>query len=113
MPARRGPYQSSAPAPNRIREWRLAAGLTQADLQRALGLSPTSGYIGNLESGRQPLPTEHPSRIADIARVLGVTEWELLRWSRSTRPHLLPASYKRDGSSTRIGIDSKGGADER
>ncbi|MDP9350292.1 MAG: helix-turn-helix domain-containing protein [Chloroflexota bacterium] len=79
---KRGPYAVTGLTPNRIREHRIARGLTQADVARALGLSPTSGYIGNLESGRQPLPTEHASRIADIARILGVTEWELLRWSR-------------------------------
>ncbi|MFZ5704934.1 MAG: helix-turn-helix transcriptional regulator [Pseudomonadota bacterium] len=48
---------------NRIREFRKKAGLTQAELGKAVGLHQTQ--IGNLENGTRELTFEWARRIAD------------------------------------------------
>ncbi len=57
----------------RVREKRLAAGLTQEGVAKQLGLQRIQ--MINIEAGRQSIPAE---RLLDFARVLATTPVELL-----------------------------------
>lgn len=59
---------------DRLREWREAAGLTQADLARRLNLAQQT--ISEWEQGRA---APRRSRAADVAKLLNVDESEFLR----------------------------------
>ena len=56
-----------------LKAWRECNGMTQTKFSKKLGLSPSS--LGDLESGRR-IPT--PSRVAKIAKKLGVGEESLV-----------------------------------
>lgn len=56
-----------------LKAWRECEDMTQAELSKKLGISPSS--LGDLESGRR-IPT--PSRVVRIAKKLGVGEAPLM-----------------------------------
>jgi transcriptional regulator with XRE-family HTH domain len=56
-----------------LKEKRVQAGLTQAQLAKALGLE-TSQSIAQIEGGRAPLSTKHMKR---FCKAVGITEKEL------------------------------------
>lgn len=79
---------------NRIREFRKARGLTQAQLGEAVGLHQTQ--IGNIENGARSLTLEWSRR---IAKALGVTVADLLSeqdnpWQLSAEEQELLRHYR-------------------
>lgn len=60
----------------RIKSWREAAGLTQAQLAKQLGISQT--YLSDLEHGRGRLRVDLMQRIADLCSV-DDDEWKAAR----------------------------------
>ncbi|WP_158217685.1 helix-turn-helix domain-containing protein [Sphingomonas sp. KC8] len=74
-------------APNRIRELRLAANLSQQKVGDAIGVSKVT--ISELELGKMSLTVDYMRRIAPV---LGVTPAELLL--ASDNPHLAQADER-------------------
>lgn len=58
---------------NRIRQYRKAAGLSQAQLGEKIGIHQT--HVGNIENGDRPLTLDYARR---IAKVFGITVADLL-----------------------------------
>jgi len=70
--AGRPPSEKTGPFPNRVRELRLAAGITQRELADRIGLSP--GQVGKIERGENKLHSVHVERLSQALRC---QRWEL------------------------------------
>lgn len=78
----------STPLPERLKEMRVKAGLTQQELGEKLGLGKST--ISEWESGKRMPGLE---LVEDIAKALGIDPWYLMGWS--TEPSL-DSPYEND-----------------
>lgn len=89
------PSSLVASVPVTLAEWRLAAGLTQADVAAELGLSRPS--VAGWEQGRVPVPPRYRGR---LLQVLGVPPSADVFWHRSPVARVQPAADARPGGDT-------------